>query len=138
MSRRRVAQALEQSVRATYEAFNRRDLDGVFEAFYDSDFVWQDDPALPGGGEYTGRAGVGRVWARVDELFEHFELEVEDVIEIDEDVILVLVRGHARTRLGGISIDNPAAHLYRVVGGRAVRCRQYVDRSEALAQFGLV
>jgi ketosteroid isomerase-like protein len=132
-----VDKTVVERVLTMYDGFNRRDLEAMLEFWDPKHFTWNDDPTLPDSRQHHGRLGARDILARTDETFGHFEFEVEAVAGLDQDRILVLVRTRAVTRTGGVPIENPAAHLFRLRRGRAVSGQQYISRQQALDEHGL-
>jgi ketosteroid isomerase-like protein len=116
-------------VRRAYEAFAQRDWSQL------SDLL---DPAIDFRTTVEAASGYAGVedWIRqADDLFEGFEIQVEDVIEAGDRVV-VLVHEHGRGRGSGVQIDHHLAHVWTLRDGRAVAMESFVDRDEALAAAG--
>jgi ketosteroid isomerase-like protein len=110
------------TVRATFEAVNRGDLDDAV-ARIPEDFVagWSESVA-PESGVYRGR----------DEV-EYFESEI-----IDAGDLVVRVGGlRARGKGSGAEVTARGTQVWRVRGGTPISVRLYQSKAEALEAIGL-
>jgi ketosteroid isomerase-like protein len=116
-----------ETVRRSYEAFNRDDLEGALAAM-DDEIVWHQAEGLPHGGVYHGLAAVrAAVFDPLSEQWwEHFRADPEDVIGIGDDIV-VLGRYTATAKRTGKPLDIPFAHLWRFRDSRAIRFHQFTD-----------
>jgi uncharacterized protein len=88
---------------------------------------------LPQGGVYQGREGVQEFFAKLAGAWSEIGVEVERVVDSREDVVVLgRARGIAKTG-GGVSVEYPFAHAWRVREGLAVSFDEYVDPAELLA-----
>jgi ketosteroid isomerase-like protein len=121
--------------RAGYEAFGRGDLDAALELMH-PDIEAHDPPEVPDAAIYRGREAVRRDWAQTAELFDDFSIEVEKYFDAgDELVVYLQYRG--RGRESGAEVEAQMAHIWTFREGKAIRLRQYLDRSKALEAAGL-
>lgn len=102
------------------------------------DFIleWQGSPAIPWAGTWRGVEGL---LAFVKALNEHLEiLEVQRIRQLaDEEVTLVLLRGHWRIRATGREVRAMACNVFAIEGGRIVAytvLNNTAAFAEALAQ----
>jgi ketosteroid isomerase-like protein len=119
------------------DAFNRRDVDGMFAELLTPDCEWW--PAVAGayeGGCYQGREGVERGAAAISEVWEELQLIAEEFRDLG-DRVLVLGRQVARGTGSGAQVDAPLAAIFDFRGDRIRRVRGYVDRAEGLRVAGL-
>ena len=120
--------------RATFAAFNRRDVEAYLQAFAPDAEWWPLRSSTEG--PYRGHDGI-RAWVDdTAETFEHFQVELEDVREGD-DVAIAFGRLSAKGRGSGVPVDVAIARVFRFVGDKEVWAKSYSDREEALAQAGL-
>jgi ketosteroid isomerase-like protein len=77
------------AIRASYEAFNRRDFDAFFE-FYDPDIIWEQDERFVEPGTHYGHAGVRHVFDSIFESFEDFQVEAEEIFDLGDQVLAIL------------------------------------------------
>ena len=125
-------------VRASWEAWERGDMDAIF-AFYDPEIVW--DQTRYGGAElaslYHGHDGVRQFFREWLAPFESFYAHAEDFIDAGEAVV-VRCRQGGRGKQSGAEVHMPPYwQVYRLRDGRAVRIEVYTNQSEALAAVGL-
>ena len=119
------------------EAYNRRDVDGLFAELATPDFEWYPAivRALDGGG-YRGREGVERFAADTDESWEELQIVAEEFRDLGEQVLL-LGRLKGRGKGSGAPVDQRFACVLDFRGDRVWRSRVYLDRSEGLRAAGL-
>jgi ketosteroid isomerase-like protein len=122
-------------VQRLFDAFTRRDVDGLVELLAPDMEFWGPTASFARQGQpYVGHEGmreyfedVARVW-RVLEVVPH---EFRDL----GDRVLVLGRVYARGQGGYIS-DSPTQWLWRLRGDRIVWGRVFTNRAEAIAAAG--
>ena len=85
---------------------------------------------------YEGYEGLLRWRAEVNEIWESYRSEPEELIEGDE-VVVVYTHEHGRGQGSGIEIDRHSALLCRLRAGRVSEIRFYADREHALRDAGL-
>ncbi len=122
--------------RRAAEAFNQRDVDGLFAELATPDFEWF--PAIVralGGGGYRGREGVEEFAADTRENWEELQTVPEEFRDLG-NCVLVLGRIVGRGRGSGVPVDAPIANILDFRDGRIWRSRVYFDRAEALRVAG--
>jgi uncharacterized protein len=124
-----VSQAEVETVRGSYEALNRGDVEAALEAL-DPDAVWRDSPELPGSGEFRGRGALRRFLEDFLAEWRDFHQEIEETVVAGERVGLV-IRLTAIGRSSGIGVDTRYAHVWTMRGGRGVRVDAYRDPDAA-------
>jgi len=120
------------------DAYNRRDVDGLFAELATADFEWYPAivRALDGGGGYRGREGVEKFAADTRENWEELQALPEEFRDLG-DRVLVLGRLKGRGKGSGVPVDAPIANILDFRGGRIWRCRVFLDRAEGLRAAGL-
>jgi ketosteroid isomerase-like protein len=114
------------------EAYNRGDVDAVFElAADDVEFVVPD--SMANSGTYVGREGFESMMRQWEEAWDEFRVEIVDLIE-EGDAVVVSVTQYGRGRGSGIETQMRAAHLMRFRDGRLSRWRLCESTDEALRQ----
>lgn len=116
-------------VRAIYDAFARRDLDDIL-GLMDPAITIEQDPALPWGGRFEGHDGFGRfsmaLLGQIDSA-----VTIESIFQAGEHVVQ-----HGRTagtvRATGTPFDIAECHVWRIVDGRAVEARYFIDSAAML------
>jgi ketosteroid isomerase-like protein len=127
-----------------YEAFNRRDIDGLLERFDPEIEVEETEDlayaaallrvlgprfvVLSGG--YSGHEEVKRLFETVWEISEWFTARPKDFIPAGDCVIVVLEL-HARARETGVEGEADTAHLWTMKDGKGRRLRVYADTGKA-------
>ncbi|HTQ68634.1 MAG TPA: nuclear transport factor 2 family protein [Solirubrobacteraceae bacterium] len=123
-------------VRAAFDAYNRRDLDAQLELATE-DYVLL--PAVAGSVETSGirgRDGLRRYFEMIDETWEGFRINADDVRDLGERVLAI---GHTegRGRGSGAAVDSPYAAIFDFRDGKWWRAQGYLDHDEALRAAGL-
>ena len=86
---------------------------------------------------YRGVEGFRRWVLNVDEVWERFEAELEEIIDGDDHVVSA-VRMSGRGRGSGVEVDMRVFQVWNFRGGKLVRLTGgYRDRAEALEAAGL-
>ena len=92
-----------ETVKRAFEAFNRRDIDGIL-AVCDPDIDWTPPPDWLGSRTYHGHNGVREAIADMVGVFEDLQAEPVRLIERGDRVVgLYIWRGHGGA--SGVSID---------------------------------
>jgi ketosteroid isomerase-like protein len=133
-NQRAMSQANVAVVRGMWEAFIRKDGAASLAAF-DSDVEW-DGTNLPDGKVSRGLEAVVDHVARWAEIWETWEVELEDVIDAGEDRVIAFFweRGHSKV---GIEMNERHSELYLVRDGKIVYRKGFSDADEALVEVGL-
>ena len=119
------------------DAYNRRDVDGLFAVLVTPDLEWW--PAVRrayGGGCYRGREGFERFAAVISEVWEELQNTAEEFRDLG-DRVLVLGRLTGRGKGSGAPVDQPYAGILDFRGDRIWRYRAYFDCAEGLRAAGL-
>ena len=119
------------------DAYNRRDVDGLFAELATPDFEWYPGivRALDGGG-YRGREGVETYFGRLASAWDEFLFLAEEFRDL-ADVVLVLGRLEGRGRGGGVPVDSPVGAVWDLRGGKIWRLRAYLDHAKAREVAGV-
>ena len=124
------------SLRRGYEAFNRRDLEGLL-AFFHADATWIPSYSAWGEGRvYHGHEGVGRLFEDMERDWQEFQSEPEEFRQVG-DWILVLGYVRAIPKEGGREIRSPTAWIWEMHDGKAKRLQAYTDPRRALEALGI-
>jgi ketosteroid isomerase-like protein len=119
------------------DAYNRRDVDGLFAELATPDFEWYPAliRALDGGG-VRGREGVERFVVDTRENWEELQIIAEEFRDLG-DRVLVLGRMKGRGKGSGVPVDQPFVSILDFRGDRIWRSQVYLDRVEGLEAAGL-
>ena len=118
-------------VRRGLERWNARDVDGMLE-MATADFEWV--PAIAAtvdGGTVHGPDEFRAFFSQMDETWDEFRLEAEDVRPIG-DCVVFFGRVHAKGRGSGIEIDQPLTSVCWLRDGKLERMQSFLDRDEAI------
>lgn len=116
------------ALRASYDAFDRGDLEGALAPMH-PDVEWHQAQGLPHGGVYHGLDAVrAAVFDPLDEeWWDDFRAAPNEFLAGDDHVV-VLGRYTARAKRTGGRLDIPFAHVWRFgPDGRAIRFDQFTD-----------
>jgi ketosteroid isomerase-like protein len=123
-----------QLVRQAVDAWNRRDTDWLIaNCVPEVEFV----PAVAGGVEGRGRRtvrgadGFDPFFAGLNETWEQFEIELDEVREVGEALVNI-GRVHAKGRGSGLVLDQPMATVTWFRGDKFARLESFLDIDEAL------
>lgn len=123
-------------VRRAVEAFNRRDLDTLFELTSpDVEFV----PYLANLIEtttYRGHAGLPRYFEEADSAWEEIHVRVDETRDRG-DVVVWFGELSGKGRASGLELRVPLAWIAEVRKGRITRIQGYKTQAEALKAVGL-
>jgi ketosteroid isomerase-like protein len=125
-----VSEADLDTVRGSYEALNRGDVQSALEALA-PEAVWRDSPELPGGGEFRGRESLEGFLEDFLAEWRDFHQEIEQAV-VAGDRLGLVIRLTAVGRSSGIGVDTRYAHVWTMQGGRGVRVDAHRDPDAAL------
>jgi ketosteroid isomerase-like protein len=83
-----------------------------------------------------GYEGIQRWLDELNEVWEDFRFEIEELIDAGDEVVAV-VRLVGKGRGSGVPVDQRDIHVVKLRDGRAVHITVYRDRAEALEAVGL-
>jgi ketosteroid isomerase-like protein len=117
-----------EKVRDSVAAYNRRDFDAAVE-FFDPEIDWVFPPSI-GAESCHGPEEVKRLWRGVDETFEEFGIEPQELLDAG-DRVAVRARFHGRGKSSGAQVDEEAFHhVVTFRDGRIVRIEHFTDWAE--------
>jgi ketosteroid isomerase-like protein len=123
-------------VRRGLEIFNSGDIDRIL-SFTGADFEIEVPPGLSAEPDtYRGAEGVRRYFQSFDEAMDEVHFRADRFWDAAEAVVVdALVT--ARGKQTAIPVEQRAAQLWTIRGGRVIRIRAYASLSEALETVGL-
>jgi ketosteroid isomerase-like protein len=121
-------------VRGMWEAFIRDDGETAL-AFLDPNVEW-DGTNLPDGKIARGLDAVVDHTARWADMWEDWEVDLEDVIDAGGDKVIAFIRERGRSK-AGLEMDERHSELYIVRAGRIVYRKGFSDPREALVEADL-
>jgi ketosteroid isomerase-like protein len=119
------------------DAFNRRDVDAIFECV-NQDVEWF--PAMPvtsGGGALLGHEGIESYVREVGDTWEEYRVMAQDFRDLGESQVLVLSRVEGRGAGSGGLVDAPMGQIFDFREGKISRVRTYLNHDDALKAVGL-
>ena len=124
---------VERFVEAT-EAFNRGDVE-AWLAQYDPEVVFEPQVAAMEGA-YVGHDGIRAFSTTIGDLYERFEVRLEDVRDLG-DRVLALGTVSAIGKKSGIEQEQPLAIVVSFRDGRITRFKDFGGKGRALEAVGL-
>jgi ketosteroid isomerase-like protein len=115
---------------SSYDALNRRDIDGTVGVLHD-DAMWVEHSDLPEAGSYQGVAKIRSFLEHFLESWETFHQEIEEEI-VRGHCALLFIHLDARGQGSGIEVNSRYAHLWQLRDGKGSRVDAYYDREQAL------
>jgi ketosteroid isomerase-like protein len=88
-------------------------------------------------GVYRGHDGFREYFHRVGEMFEEQRINALEMIDIDEDRVVAVVRGSGKTPHFEGEVEVNWAWLITLDDQKATHIRTFTDRSQALEAAGL-
>jgi ketosteroid isomerase-like protein len=121
-------------MRAVYDAFNRRDFDGLADLL-DHEVVFEE--AEPRGGRDATRRGRDRLLEYLSSWWDAWETVDWEVYEAREEGGRVLTLCNVRGRPRGTEseVERRMGHISRFREGRMLYSRSYVDVDRAARDF---
>jgi ketosteroid isomerase-like protein len=120
-------------VRSIYADWERGDYSHAEWADAEIEFVWEGGL----GGRWTGVTEMVEGWRAVLSTFEDWRAVPDEFRELDDERVLVLLRGRGRGKTSGAPIQHRGATLFHVRDGVVVRLVAYPEGDRALADLGL-
>jgi ketosteroid isomerase-like protein len=124
-----------EAVLRIYAALNRGDLEEAGKTFH-PDVEMQVPPMLPDPGPFHGREEAGRFFAMWLDIFDDFEVVIEETIDAGDQVLaMALARGRGKD--SGIVVETPSfGHVWTLKNGEVTRIQMYPSRAVALEAIG--
>ena len=121
---------LVELVQRSVDAVNRRDFD-QFASFFASDSVWDLSPM--GLGIYEGSSAVLAFVEEWNGSYEEFELVLEEVHRLSDEVVFAVVAQQARLTNSTAEVRMRYGSVNSQAGGLFERITNYLDIDEARA-----
>ena len=121
-------------VRGMWEAFLHNDFENSLAAF-DPEVEW-DGTNLPDGKISRGHDAVLDHVTRWAEMWETWEVDLEDVIDAGDDRVVAFFRERGRSK-AGLDVNERHSELYVVRDGKIAYRKGFSDADEALVEAGL-
>jgi ketosteroid isomerase-like protein len=132
-----MSQTNVEIVRQGSDAWIRGDRPGLFRTF-DPEMVldmshWRDWPEA----EYHGKERVERFMNEWRDMWDDYELGVEDLIAAPDGRVVTLYWQRGKGRDSGLPMEFKGAIVMTLRAGKVTRAAYYDDRGEALRAAGL-
>ena len=118
-------------VRQGYEAFQHGGLRGWSRVLDPAVVFDMTTTGIPGLGVYRGRDEAIAFLEEWSSAFEPFEVELDEVTNIDERSALAIYSQRGRPAVGGAPVNMRYAQIVELGGGRIVTVRSYIDVDQA-------
>ena len=122
-------------VRRAHEALNAGRIDELV-ALCHQDFELDMSDRVFNPATYQGHDGIRQFYAEVQEVWERYVWEPEEIRD-QGDVVVALLRTRGRGRGSGVEIDRKTAMIWTFRHGKALWLRFYREPKEALEAAGL-
>ena len=133
-----MASANLELVRSLYADWARGDFSSTDWAHPEVEFVIADGPSP---GIWRGLAGLAEGYGEWLAGWEDVQVTADRYYELDEERILVSVRGHGRGRTSGLTMGDlqaeGGANLFHVSDGKVTRLVLSYDGRRAFAELGI-
>jgi ketosteroid isomerase-like protein len=130
-----VASGNTELVKRGYEAWNRRDVEGVL-SFLDPQIEWHGYTHIPESGTLEGREEVKAWLERFLDAWEQLDIELTELIDAGDQVV-ALVRFRGSGKGSGVPVEGGTdAHVWTVRDARIVAVTLYQGTREALEAIG--
>jgi ketosteroid isomerase-like protein len=127
---------VELALRAVH-AWNEGGAEAILP-YLDSEIEWHPPRESMEPGNYRGHAGVRDYLGRLAEVFSGVpRAEPVDVIDVDAERVIAVIRLIARGEVFGTEIDAEWAWLIKVRDGKGIEVWTFTDRAQALEAAGL-
>jgi uncharacterized protein len=124
-------------VREGWDAWTRGDLSALLR-YFDPNVVW-DTSHFHDWPESTYHAieGVERFLSEWSDVWDDYEIHVEDIRAAPDGRVVSLIVQRARGRSSGLAMEMKSAQVATLRDGKVTRIDNYEDRAEALEATGL-
>src|SRR5687768_11323585 len=122
-------------VRRGFDAYNRRDIDGVLETWAPTAVVDWSNSRGPERGVYRGHDEIRAFWQEFFAAFEEVRFEILDLREVDDDLVIVENVAHMRGR-DGIEVQARSTFLLALRDGATISFELHQTTQDALEAAG--
>lgn len=123
-------------VRSSILAWNDRGVEALIE-FLDPAVEFHAPKESMNPGIYRGPGEVRKYFALLSDVMQDQRVESVDVIGVDDDRVIAVVKGFAKTPHFEAEVEMNWAWLITVENGLATRAETFTDRRQALEAAGL-
>jgi uncharacterized protein len=129
----KVAESELDTIRASYAAANRGDVQGALDALH-RDAVWRESAEFPDGDVFNGRAEIEKLFEGFLEQWDVFHQEVESMVH-KRDRVLVNIQMTAVGTESGAEVSARYAHVWTMRDGLGAEVDAYYDPERALGEL---
>jgi len=119
-----------EAIRQMWEAYGRRDLDGVLACIH-PDVEWREAVHLFDRGVYRGHDGIRQLWQENDEVFPALQIDVDDAFDAGDGTVVVIGRFHDSVR--GVETTIRFVHICKLRDGLLAELTEYEDAEQVSA-----
>jgi uncharacterized protein len=130
-----MSQANVEVVKRLAERINAGDIDGMLQLISPEIQYWTREDE-PDAGVLRGHREFAQFADSWLSAFDDYEVEIYEYIDAG-DYVVVPGRAHGRGRNSGATVDAHETWVWRIRDGKAVECREYADKAQALKAVGL-
>jgi ketosteroid isomerase-like protein len=123
-------------IRAVFEAWGHGDVDQPLREHFEPTARLDLSENIFNSAVYEGYDDMARQRREVSDVWDHFEIEVEQFFE-GKDVVVAYTHEHGRGKGSGVEVDRDTAFLFRLREGKISEVRNYRNRERALTDAGL-
>ena len=123
-------------VRGSVLDWNERGVDAVLEHL-DADVEWHPPSESMEPGIYRGHEGVRDYFGRLASVVYDQRVESVDVIDVDDNRVIAVVRGFGKTPHFDAEVELNWAWLLTIRDRKAFRVETFTDKAQALEAVGL-
>ena len=132
--RRRVAAVAARAVRLQLIDPVQRHIETVPTFVFDHRAI---EGAPDDRGPILGKAALRAYIQDWIDTFHEFRIEPVELIELDDDRVVAVMRFGGRAKLSGVETDSTLGVIFTIRHGMIARGREYATREEALEAAGL-
>jgi ketosteroid isomerase-like protein len=123
-------------IRALCEAWGRGDVEEFLREHFEPTALLDLSENIFNPAVYRGHEEIARQRRDVSDVWERFEIEIEQFFE-GVNVVVAFTHERGRGRASGVAVDRETAFVFRLRRGKVREARSYRDRDRALADTGL-
>jgi ketosteroid isomerase-like protein len=116
-----------------FEAFNRRDFDGLL-AMLDDSITWRSLFSVEAQ-LLQGKEPLRAHWASQVEAVDVY-LELQELISVGDSRVVAVAKWSGHGQASGVSVDASAAQVFTIQRAKVVCVETYASKSEALEAAG--
>jgi len=125
-----------ETVRKAFEAYQRRDWDGVVRDA-DPEIEVVQPPDFADATSYHGHRGFVEVLRWWPSQWEDFHVELAEVIDMNEDQVVWVTRQRGRGKGSGVEVVGEVAFVSTFRDGKTIRIEMFQSVREALESVGV-